>query len=146
MINYDQFCQIRAYREEGLKASQIADKMKLDARTVAKWMDEPTFHQRTTTARSSKLDPFKDEILAMLERHPFSAAQIFQKIKELVFDEMVVKFFLSGLGEHGRRQIDTSQVTCQLAEGGTGQAGAAAEVEEVGKRETSLAMFADQLR
>ena len=69
-----------------------------------------------------------------------------QKIKELVFDEMVVKVFLSGLGEHGRRQVDTSQVTCQLAKGGTGQAGAAAEVEDVAKRETSLAMFVDQLR
>ena len=38
MIDYDQFCRIKHYQSEGLKASQIADKLALDSRTVGKWI------------------------------------------------------------------------------------------------------------
>lgn len=86
MIDYEQYCRIKAYREEGLKAGQIAEKLGLDSRTVAKWMNCNGFQLRLPGHRSSKLDPYKDDILAMLERHPFSGAQIFQKIKERGFD------------------------------------------------------------
>jgi len=32
--------------------------------------------------RSSKLDPFKNDIVRLLERHSYSAVQIYQRIKE----------------------------------------------------------------
>lgn len=86
MIDYEQFCRIKAYKEEGLKAGQIADKLGLDHRTVAKWMDTPRFQPRLPGLRSSKLDPYKKDILSMLERHPYSAVQVFQKIKVQGFD------------------------------------------------------------
>lgn len=86
MIDYEQFCQIKAYREEGLKAGQIADKLGLDARTVGKWINEPRFQPRLPGFRPSKLDPYKKEILGMLERHPYTAAQIFQRIKDQGFE------------------------------------------------------------
>jgi transposase len=86
MIDYEQFCRIKAYKEEGLKAGQIADKLGLHSRTVAKWMDVPRFQLRLPGFRSSKLDPYKKDILGMLERHPYSAVQIFQKIQEQGFN------------------------------------------------------------
>ncbi|MGA7278175.1 MAG: IS21 family transposase [Desulfocapsaceae bacterium] len=86
MIDYEQFCRIKAYRKDGLKAGQIADKLGLDPRTVSKWMDQSAFQPRLPGQRSSKLDPFKYDILGMLERHPYSAMQIFQNIREQGFD------------------------------------------------------------
>lgn len=59
MIDYEQFCRIKAYKEEGLKAGQIADKLGLDSRTVAKWMDKTRFQPRLPGLRPSKLDPYK---------------------------------------------------------------------------------------
>jgi transposase len=86
MIDYEQFCQIKGYRNEGLKAGQIADKLGLDSRTVAKWMDMPRFQPRLPGLQTSKLDPYKQQILGMLERHPYSAVQVFQQIKEQGFN------------------------------------------------------------
>ena len=86
MIDYEQFCRIKAYRQEGLKAGQIATKLGLDVRTVSKWMDKNGFQPKLPGHRSSKLDPYKSDIVSMLERHPYSAAQIYQKIREQGFD------------------------------------------------------------
>ena len=86
MIDYEQYCRIRTYREEGLTTGQIAKKLDLDPRTVSKWMDSSGFQPRLPGHRPSKLDPFKRDILGMLERHPYSAAQVFQKIREQGFD------------------------------------------------------------
>src|SRR2546421_6535922 len=36
--------------------------------------------------RPSKLDPFKKEIVRMLEQYPYSAAQVFQRLREHGFD------------------------------------------------------------
>ena len=86
VIDYEQFCQIKAYRNEGLKAGQIADKLGLDPRTVAKWIDKDRFQLRLPGIRPSKLDPYKKEIIGMLERHQYTSAQIFQRIKDQGFD------------------------------------------------------------
>lgn len=86
MIDYEQYCRIKAYREEGLKAGQIASKLGLDARTVSKWMNSNGFQPRLPGCRPSKLDPYKNDILGMLERHRYSARQIFQQIQDQGFD------------------------------------------------------------
>ena len=36
MIDYEQFCRIKHYQDEGLKAGQIAMELGLDSRTVQK--------------------------------------------------------------------------------------------------------------
>jgi hypothetical protein len=79
MIDYDTFCRIKRYREEGLLAGQIALEIGLDNRTVRKWMDQERFQLRLPGLRSSKLDPHKKEIVRMLERHPYSAQQVFNR-------------------------------------------------------------------
>lgn len=86
MITYEQYCQIKSYREEGLKAGQIAEKLALNPRTVSKWMNQRGYQPRLPGHRPSKLDSYKSDILSMLERHPFTAAQVFQKIQEQGFD------------------------------------------------------------
>jgi len=86
MIDYEQFCTIRKLKEEGLNQGQISDRLELDPRTVGKWMNRTAFQQRLPCLRPSKLDPYKEEIVRMLERYPFSAVQVFQKIREQGFD------------------------------------------------------------
>lgn len=83
MIDYQTFCQIRQLHDQkGLKASQIAQELKLDPKTVAKWIDQTRYQPRQTMQRPSKLDPFKGQIVAMLERHPYTAQQILQQLRQ----------------------------------------------------------------
>ena len=71
MIDYETFCQIHRLHKKGLKVSQIAEELKLDPQTVDKWINQASYKPRQTAKRSSKLDPFKGQIVAMLERHPY---------------------------------------------------------------------------
>ncbi len=87
MIDYETYVQIRNYSiRDGLRSSQIAEELSLDQRTVANWIDKKRYQPRQTTLRKSKLDPFKNEIIKMLEKHSYSAMQIYQRIKEDGFD------------------------------------------------------------
>ena len=43
---------------------------------------EKRYQPRKATTRKSKLDPFKNDILRMLEKHPYTATQIVQRIRE----------------------------------------------------------------
>lgn len=84
MIDFELFSRIRNYHEQkGLKPHQIARELGIDPRTVEKWLNEKRFRPRKACLQKpSKLDPFKDSIVGMLEAHPYSAAQILQRIRE----------------------------------------------------------------
>jgi len=87
MIDFDLFAKIKNHHERrGLNATQIARELGLDPRTVAYWLSQTKFRPRKPVQRPSKLDPFKDSIVRMLETHPYSAAQILHKISEEGFD------------------------------------------------------------
>jgi len=82
MIDYETYVRIRNYfANDGLKYTQIADELGLDCRTVAKWANEERYLPRRSVKRASKLDPFKNEIVRMLEKHPYTARQIFQRLQ-----------------------------------------------------------------
>ena len=86
MIDYELYAKIRHLKEhEGLTATQIAAELALDPRTVRRWL-AVTFRPKMITPRPSKLDPFKRDIVRMLEIHPYTATQIFQRICEQGFD------------------------------------------------------------
>ena len=69
MIDYACFCQIKhLHAHDGLNASQIAQTLTLDPRTVAYWLAQEHFRPRKPRPRHSKLDPFKPEIGRMLDR------------------------------------------------------------------------------
>jgi transposase len=82
MIDYELYAKIRHYHEhKGLSPAQIGQELELDPRTVAKWLEEKRYRQRTFANRSGKLDPYKDAIVRMLEDHPYTAVQILNRIK-----------------------------------------------------------------
>jgi transposase len=87
MIDYETFVKIKVYKNQhGLKCSQIATELNLDYRTVEKWLEKKQYQPRNSPRRASKLDPFKGQIVRMLETHPYTAAQIFQRLREDDFD------------------------------------------------------------
>jgi transposase len=82
MIDYETFCKIRQlFDQKKLKVSQIAAELQLDLRTVRHWVRQRSYQRRRGIRRSSKLDPFKGPILASLERHPYTAQQLFQQLR-----------------------------------------------------------------
>jgi transposase len=87
MIDYHCFCQIKdLHVRQGLNASQIAKALALDPRTVSYWLAQDHFRARKPRQVPSKLNPFKAQIVHLLERYPYSAAQVFQRLREQGFD------------------------------------------------------------
>ena len=84
MIDYPTFCQLRALLDEKhLTTAQVAVALKVDPKTVANWADRTSYQQRQRSKRPSKLDAFKGQIVALLERHAYSAQQLLQQLKPL---------------------------------------------------------------
>ncbi len=82
MISYPVFCQIRELHEQKcLTVPQIAAELALDPKTVAKWVERTAFQRRACAKRPSKLDSFKGQIVAQLERHPYTAQQLLQQLQ-----------------------------------------------------------------
>lgn len=82
MIDYATYHRILTYQQEGLTPGQIAQKLAIDPRTVDKWLQEDRYRQRSSPRRKSKLDPYKDKLLGLLEKHPYTVTQLFQRIRE----------------------------------------------------------------
>ena len=83
MITYSQYANIHRLRhEKKLHIAQIAVEMSVDEKTVSKWLARKRFERRKGQGRSSKLDPHKPLIKSRLEKHPYSAQQIFQLLCE----------------------------------------------------------------
>ena len=84
MIDYETFCRIKKLAEkERLNVAQIAGSLGLDRRTVAYWVGQARFHERRLPApRRSILDPYKDLIQRLLEKHPYTGAQLLILIRE----------------------------------------------------------------
>jgi transposase len=83
MINYEQYCQIKDYHDHRhLTVAQIARALHLHARTVSRWLAAGKFQPRQVPARPSKLDPYKPQIVRWLESHPYTATQIFLRLRE----------------------------------------------------------------
>jgi transposase len=49
---------------------------------VAMWLARARFTARRSRPRPSKLDPFKPSIMRLLDTHPYSAQQLFQRLRE----------------------------------------------------------------
>ena len=83
MIDYELYCKIQdCHQNQHLTVAQIARELHLDERTVARWVATDRFCPRKTSPRPSKLDPFKGQIVRWLDTHPYSAAQIFLRLRE----------------------------------------------------------------
>ena len=83
MITYELYCRIHDYcGRQGLTVAQAARALGIHRKTVATWWARPRFEQRVAPPRGSVLDPFKGAIIRLLDTHPYSAQQIFQKVRE----------------------------------------------------------------
>lgn len=87
MIDYDLYCRIKDYHDNRhLTVAQIARELKIDERTVNRWLQVDRFRQRKGPPRPSKLDPYKPQIIRWLETHPYSAMQIYLRLREAGFN------------------------------------------------------------
>lgn len=83
MIDYETYCKIRHYHsEKKLSFAQIAVELGLHAETASKYARMEKFVPRVGRKRSSKLDAFKPMITRLLERYPYSAAQLLIRLRE----------------------------------------------------------------
>jgi len=83
MIDYQTFHQIRQLCDQDhLSVAQIAAALRLDERTVGKWMERKTYQPREHAKRASKLDAHKGAIVRLLATHDFSAQQLLQRLRE----------------------------------------------------------------
>ena len=83
MIDYETFCKIHdCHHRQGLTVVQTARSLGLHRSTVATWLARARFTRRRSQPRPSKLDPFKPSIIRLLDTHPYSAQQIFQRLRE----------------------------------------------------------------
>lgn len=83
MIAYQTFCQLRqAWDEKHLTMAQIARALGLHPQTVKKWVQRERYEQRRAPRRASKLDEHKPAITRWLAQHPFTATQVWQRLRE----------------------------------------------------------------
>jgi len=83
MIDYETYCKIKDCQgRQHLTIAQTARALGLHADTVAKWVNCDQYRARQPAPRSSRLDPFKTRVVRLLETHPYSAQQIYQRLRE----------------------------------------------------------------
>jgi len=83
VIDYETFAKIHdCHDRQGLTIAQTARALGLHRRTVAKWLAYSRFEPRRSPPRASILDPFKPRITRLLDTYPYSAQQIFQRLRE----------------------------------------------------------------
>jgi transposase len=87
MIDYEMYCKIHdCHERQHLTVAQTARALGLHADTVGKWLNCAHYRPRQSVQRRSQLDPFKARIVRLLETHPYSAQQIFQRLCEEGFE------------------------------------------------------------
>lgn len=83
MIDFHHYQQIHhLHTQEHLSLSQIAERLDLHPETVSHWIKRPRFERRQMPPRPSKLDPFRPDIARWLEQHPYTARQIWQRLRQ----------------------------------------------------------------
>ena len=98
MIALEKQLDINSYIRRGLSCREIARKTGKDRRTVQGYIDKPERinQPRKSVARGSKLDPFKDNILAFLsDDENYQASTIYDKVMKLGYAggyELVKRF------------------------------------------------------
>jgi transposase len=86
MINRRTVFEIHRLANEGLSARKISRTLRLNRKTVSKYLENPN-PEKPTLVRASKLDPFKEQIATLLETDPrASAAVIHQRIASSGFE------------------------------------------------------------
>ena len=78
---------IRNLIDKGLSISEISRQMGIDRKTVRKYAQSeemPRLHNNGN--RTSKLDPYRDSIRAMIDKHNLSAIRILEEIRKIGYE------------------------------------------------------------
>ena len=142
MISYETFSRIRHLRDkENLSERQIAGKLGLNRKTVRRWLDRKSFApEPAERVRPSKLDGYKGQIQAWLERHPYTAAQMLIKLREAGYTGgyTIVKAYVAAV----RPKTKEAFLTLHFAPGQTAQVDwGSAGVIQVGNTRRVLSFF-----
>ncbi|WP_368623892.1 IS21 family transposase [Paraburkholderia sp. BR13444] len=87
MLDYETYCKIHdCHDRQHLTITQTARSLGLHPQTVSKWLKAEQYRRRQSPPRASRLDPFKALVVRWLDAHPYSAQQIFQRLREGGFD------------------------------------------------------------
>lgn len=82
MISEELYWRIQhLHRIDGLTPPQIAEKTGLSRPTVRKWLKSDRWEPRRRPEKSSILDPHKDRIRQLLQRHDYTATQVYQTLQ-----------------------------------------------------------------
>jgi transcriptional regulator with XRE-family HTH domain len=113
VIDYETYAGIRDCRDrQGLTITQIASTLGIHRDTVAKWLARSRFERPRPAPRASLLDPFKGRITRLLDTHPYSAQQIFQRLREEGYrSEILVVAFYVGEVQGIELRIQAREVT-----------------------------------
>ncbi len=83
MMRYEQFLELRRLMDvEKCSAARIAGVMNLNIKTVLAWADRSSYPARLKTRRASLLDPHKSDLVRMVHRHPYSARQLLDHLRQ----------------------------------------------------------------
>ncbi len=82
MIDYEKFCKIKTLQKLNLSAAQIAKACILDEKTARRYLKIERYTARKSSQRPSMLDPFKDQIGRWLGKYPYSAVQIYERLRQ----------------------------------------------------------------
>jgi transposase len=83
MIDYQEFHELKRLQKKDWKAEQIAVKLGRCVKTVHKWLKAERYTvRRKNTAREGILSPYKSLINKLLDKHDFSASQIYRRIRD----------------------------------------------------------------
>lgn len=84
MIDYDLYSKIKHAEAAGHTPPQIARTLDLHVQTVRRWLAVERYQRsrRAEAPRPSKLDAYKGAIARWLETHPFTAMQLWHKVRE----------------------------------------------------------------
>lgn len=82
MIPYAQYCQIQELARQGFSNTKIAAQSGINEKTVRKWREKKSYHQRTGTKRPSKLEAYKPLIAQWLGQADFTIVQILGRLRK----------------------------------------------------------------
>ena len=77
---------IRNMIDKGLSISEIARELDIDRKTVRKYASSNEIPRQHSTRRGSKLDPYRDRIRELIEKHNLSAVRILEEIRPLGYN------------------------------------------------------------
>ena len=83
VVDYETYCRIRDHLvRQQLTPAQTARALGLEHAHGGQWAEVEQFRARKAVPRPSKLDAFKSQVVRLLDVHPYSAQQIYQRLAE----------------------------------------------------------------